>query len=179
MSTKTLMSDEELMQLPDDGHKYEYVDGELKVSPAGILHEIIGVKLIYKLYEFVKKHKLGYVCGSSAGYRMKSGNTRSPDVSFINKSKLPEGKSPEGFAHFAPNLAVEILSPSDSLKGVQEKIKEYFDNGSELVWIINPKKRTAKDYRSLNNYEILHENDKLTGGDVLPGFSCDLKDLFE
>ncbi|MFQ6113831.1 MAG: Uma2 family endonuclease [bacterium] len=179
MSTKTVMTDEELMQLPDDGYKYEYVEGELKVSPTGMLHESIAVNLITKLYEFLKKHQLGRVYSSSAGYRMKSGNVRSPDVSFVRKSKLPEGKSPEGFAHFAPDLAVEILSPSDSLEELHDKVVEYFDNGCEIVWVIDPKKRTATVYQSLNNYQILHENDELTGAEVLAGFSCHLKDLLE
>ncbi len=179
MSTKTLMTDEELMQLSDDGYKYEYVEGELKVSPTGMLHESIGMKLGSKLLEFTNKHQLGRVYGSSAGYRMKSGNVRSPDVSFVRKSRLPQGKSPEGFAHFAPDLAVEILSPSDRVKEIQDKIAEYFENGSERVWVIDPKKRTATVYQSVNNSQILEENDELTGEEVLPGFSCRLKDLFE
>ncbi len=179
MSAKVLLSDEELMRLPKDGYKYEYMEGELKVSPTGMLHESIGVELILKLRAFTKKHQLGRVYSSSVGYRMESGNVLSPDVSFVKKSRLPGGKSPAGFGHFAPDLAVEILSPSDNLQEVEDKITEYFENGSGLVWLINPKKRIATVYHSLRHYQILQENDELRGGEVVPGFSCKVKDLFE
>ena len=179
MSTEaTLMTDEELMQLPDDGYKYEYIDGELEMSPAGMRHERIGVKLLRKLDEFVEKLGLGGVYGSNTGYRMKSGNVLSPDVSFVRKSRLPEGKSPEGFGHFAPDLAVEILSPSDSLNKVEKKVAEYFENGSELVWVMNPKKRITNVYISMASIKVLQENEDLTGEKALPGFSCRL-DLLE
>ena len=179
MSVKTLMSDEELMQLPDDGYKYEYIEGELKVSPAGMLHERIGVKLSRRLDEFVERHQLGGVYGSSTGYRMKSGNVLSPDVSYVRKSRLPEGESPEGFGHFAPDLAVEILSPSDRLDNLKDKIAEYFENGSEQVWVFDPRQRTVFIYPSLTEYEVLHENDVIEGGDLLPGFSLRIADLLE
>ncbi|MFQ5637678.1 MAG: Uma2 family endonuclease [bacterium] len=179
MSVKTLITDEELLQLPDDGHKYEYVEGELKVSPAGMFHERIGANLIIALGSFVKLSGLGGVYSSSAGYRMNSGNLLSPDVSYVRKTRLPGGKHPEGFGHFAPDLAVEILPPSDSLAALQTKINEYFENGSEQVWVFDPRKRMATVYSSLTDYEVLNENDILRGGDLLPGFSCALKDLFE
>ncbi|MFQ5637677.1 MAG: Uma2 family endonuclease [bacterium] len=179
MSVKTLMTDEDLLQLPDDGHKYEYVEGELQVSPANLYHEDIAVNLILRLGKVVKKLRWGRLYSSSAGFRMKSGNLLSPDVSLVKNSRLPGGKSPEGFGYFAPDLAVEILSPSDSLAALQTKINEYFENGSEQVWVFDPRKRMATVYSSLTDYEVLNENDILRGGDLLPGFSCALKDLFE
>lgn len=179
MSTKTLMTDEELMQLADDGHKYEYIDGKLKVTPAGMLHESITVSLINRFCEFLKKEPLGKVYGSSAGYRMNSGNVLSPDVSFVRESKLPGGKSPEGFAHFAPDLAVEILSPSDSWQAIEDKIKEYFENGLELVWLVNPQKRVGRVYDVPDNFRDLDEEAVFAGDPVLPGFSIRLKDLLE
>ncbi len=179
VATKTFMSDEELMLLPDDGSKYEFMEGGLKMSPTGLRHEIIGAKLIYKLYEFVEMDEIGYVCGSSAGYRMKSGNALSPDVSFVRKSRLKNGESLEGFGNFAPDLAVEILSPSEKRSEITGKIKEYFENGSELVWIIDPKKRTATVYHSYDSYSILKENESLSGENVIPGFSCYLAGLLK
>ncbi|MFQ5637123.1 MAG: Uma2 family endonuclease [bacterium] len=179
MSVKTLMTDEELMQLPDDGHKYEYVDGEVKVSPAGLIHERLGLRLGRKLDEFTEKHQLGGVYGSSAGYRMKSGNVLSPDISFIRKSRLHGGKSPKGFGHFAPDLAVEILSPSDRLADLQGKIKEYFENGSEQVWILDPWEKRTFVYHLAADYEVFDEHEDITGGDLLPSFSFRLGDLLE
>ncbi|MFQ5637676.1 MAG: Uma2 family endonuclease [bacterium] len=179
MSVKTLMTDEDLLQLPDDGHKYEYVEGELKVSPAGMLHERLGVKLSRKLDEFADQYQLGGVYGSSAGYRMKSGNLLSPDVSFVKDSTLPEGKVPEGFGHFAPDLAVEILSPTDRLTDLQQKIQEYFENGSEQVWILDPWKKKAFVYRAIHDYRVFDEDEVINGGDLLPGFSFRLADLLE
>jgi Uma2 family endonuclease len=179
MSVKTLMTDEELLQLPDDGHKYEYVEGELKVSPAGMFHERIGANLIIALGSFVKLRGLGGVYSSSAGYRMNSGNLLSPDVSFVRKARLPGGKHPEGFGHFAPDLVVEILSPSDSLAALQTKINEYFENGSEQVWIIDPRKKRTFVYRSATDYATLEEHDEVSGGNLLPGFRFRLTDLLE
>src|SRR5437867_160115 len=112
-------TEEELMALPDDGRKYELVQGEIVVSNAGIEHEFIGVCLIIPLGSFVRQWKLGVVCGSSAGFWMKSGNLRSPDVSFIAKARLQGLRyAPKKFFEGAPDLVVEILSPSDTVESL-------------------------------------------------------------
>lgn len=176
--SKKWMTDEELLSLPSDGYKYEYVKGELRLSPAGLEHEAIGIRLASLLLNHVKTFQLGEVYGSSTGYRLRNGNLRSPDVSFVKRQRLPDGKSPKGFAHFAPDLAVEILSPSDSMNEINEKISEYFDNGTSLVWVINPDSQTVMVYLSPINRCLFQAEDELTGGDIIPGFRCHVKELF-
>lgn len=103
--------------------------------PAGFEHEYIGVKLIVALENFVSRKKLGAVFGSGMGYWMKSENRGSPDVSFINRERLHKfNRMPKGFFKGSPDLAVEILSTSDTVERVHGKIVEYFENDTKLVW---------------------------------------------
>lgn len=172
-------TEESLMSLPDNGNKYEIVKGKLKMNPAGFEHESIGARLISALEKFVRENKLGIVCGSSAGYWMKSGNFRSPDVSFVGKERLKGFKRPpKGFFKGAPDLAVEILSPSDTVEGLHEKIVEYFNNGSHLVWVINPEEQIVLIYHTQQPEKLLRKEDNLYGEDIVPGFSLSVSDLF-
>lgn len=176
-------SDEELLQSPRDGQKYERVDGELRVSPAGCRHEGIGAALLVRLWVFVAERSLGYVFGSSAGFRWPSRhpgqppNVRSPDVSFVAKGRFPDERWPVGFADLAPDLAVEILSPNDNSGDVLQKIGEYLDAGTRMVWLIDPETRSAVVYRDMTTVRTIGEDGALDGADVLPGFACPLKDV--
>lgn len=173
-------TEESLMSLPDNGNKYELVKGKLKMNPAGFEHESIGARLISDLEKFVRENKLGIVCGSSAGYWMKSGNFRSPDISFVGKDRLMGFKRPpKGFFKGAPDLAVEILSPSDTVEGLHEKIVEYFDNGSHLAWVVNPEEQIVLIYHSQQPEKLLRKGDSLDGEDIVPGFSLPVSDLFK
>ncbi len=169
----------ELMALPDDGRKYELVEGEIVVSNAGIEHEFIGARLIILLGGFVLRNKLGVVCGSSAGYWMKSGNLRSPDVSFIAKERLQGLRhAPKKFFQGAPDLVVEILSPSDSVEALHQKIVEYFESGARLIWVLNPAEETVLVYHSPQPDRLLRTGDSIDGEDVVPGFSMPLSELY-
>src|SRR5437867_9872472 len=179
ITRKKYWTDEELMSLPDDGHKYELIDGGLVMTPAGFEHEIIGARLVEILGQFVRRHRLGFVLGSSLGVRLETGDLLSPDVSFIDAKMMPELKrAPKGFPHFAPDLAVEILSPHDSKKTLQRKVGKYFHAGTRLVWIINPGDRTVEVHRSVASRHLLHSGDCLDGEDVIPGFTMPISDLF-
>lgn len=177
IKSKKWMTDEELLSLPKDGYKYEYVKGELRMSPAGLEHGEIGIRLASMLLNYVKTSQLGKVYDSSTGYRLPNGNLRSPDVSFVRLERLPEGRSPKGFAHFAPDLAVEILSPSDNMNEINEKIAEYFDNGTNCVWVVDPDSQTITVYSSPTNRHVLQAEDEVTAENVIPGFHCYVKDL--
>ena len=96
--------------MPKDGQKYELVDGEIRMSPAGGRHGQVIVRLSARLERFVSERGLGAVLDSSTGFRLPGGNVRSPDVSFIAAARLPQGKVPEDFPNLAPDLAVEVLS---------------------------------------------------------------------
>ncbi len=172
-------SDAELMALPDAGVKYELVQGEIVAGPAGFRHEMIGARLIQILGLFVQKAHMGVVCGSSLGCRMDNGNLRSPDVSFVSQTRIEAmGGDVEGFLKGAPDLAVEILSPSDSIGRLNEKAVEYFENGSRLVWIINPEDRTVTVQSPDGPEKIVGPEGVITGEDPVPGFSMPVMDLF-
>src|SRR5689334_9796161 len=100
------MTEEEFMRLPDDGHKYELVDGEAKEVPTGFEHDVIGLTVGRLLYPHT--HGRGFIAGSSAGFRMRTKNVRSPDVSFTQKSRVHGGKPGRSFGAVAPDLCIEI-----------------------------------------------------------------------
>jgi len=177
--TKLLISAEEFLRLSDDGHKYELVNGELRMCPAGLRHEWIGALILGILLAFVRPRRLGYVLGSSVGYKLPSGDVRSPDVSFVAMDKLPDGKIPVGFGEFMPDLAVEVLSPNDKIQDIATKIGEYLAHGVRLLWIVDPDAETVTVYRSLSDVQVFHREDTLTGEAVLPGFTCQVREFFE
>jgi Uma2 family endonuclease len=168
------------MALPDDGNKYELVDGELVVSNSGLEHGYIGVILASALYSFVISRKLGVVLDSSTAFTMKTGNKRSPDVSFLSKNRLQGLKKlPKGFGQGAPDLAVEILSPSNTTAEIHSKIVEYLENGTKLIWVINPEEEYVLVYKSRPSPDrLLSSVDILSGEETLPDFSFAVADLF-
>lgn len=184
MATTTQhVTDEDLLRMPRDGQKYERVDGQVRVSPGGVRHSAVTLRLAARLLAFVSARKLGHVLESSPGFRWpgrnpeRPDNVRSPDVSFIAAGRFPDEREPEGFAALAPDLAVEVVSPSDRHGDVLEKVGEYLDAGTRLVWVINPERRTAAAYRSDTDVRVISESDVLEGEDVVPGFACPLKDV--
>ena len=179
MTTQRAISDEELTRLPKDGKKYQLVDGEIRVSPAGLRHEEIVVRLILRLSAFLAARDGGKVYGSSAGYRLPGGNVRSPDVSVVAAGRLPGDRSPVGFGEVAPDVAVEVLSPSDNPRAVLDGVGEYLAAGVRLVWVIDPKQRRAAVHRSLTETHEIGEDGILEGEDVLAGFRCPLAELLE
>lgn len=172
-------TDEELLALPKDGNKYEVLKGILTMSPAGYTHEFIGVRLIFALESFVRLHKLGVILGSSLGCWMENRDFLSPDVSFIAKERIQGEKNPgDKFFHAAPDLAVEVLSPSEWPNRLNEKLVDYFANGSQLVWVVNPREHVVLIYHSPEEHQILREGDVISGESVIPGFTLPVSELF-
>jgi Uma2 family endonuclease len=183
MSTLLPITDEDLLRLPHDGRKRELVDGGIRLSPAGGRHGQISVELLVRIHAFVRERRLGVVFDSSTGFRIPGRqvgqqDVRSPDVSFVAAGRLPGERAPAGFVELAPDLAVEVLSPDDRRREVLEKVGEFLDAGTRQVWVLDPEERTAAVYRSLTDVRRLGESDSLDGGDVLPGFTCALRDIF-
>ncbi|MEP9412453.1 MAG: Uma2 family endonuclease [Candidatus Brocadia sp.] len=179
IATKKIWTEKELMSLPKEGYKCELIQGKLVMGPAGIEHEEIGANLLTALRSFVSERKLGIVCGSSAGYWMKSGNLRSPDVSFIRKERLQGYKRPpKGFFKGSPDIAIEILSPTDTVESLHGKIVEYFENDTKLAWVVNPEEQTVLIYHSPQPSKLLTKNDLLDGEEILKGFTFPIAELF-
>jgi Uma2 family endonuclease len=182
-TTTRYVTDEELLRLPRDGQKYERVDGEMRMSPAGFRHGAVILRLAIRLGAFVADRRLGHLADSSTGFRWpgrnpdRPDNVRVPDLSFVAAGRFPDEREPIGFPALAPDLAVEVLSPGDRRDDVLEKVGEYLEVGTRLVWVIDPEGRAAVVYRSLMDVRVLGESDALDGEDVVPGFSCLLRDV--
>ena len=176
---RTGWTEEEFLSLPDDEYHYELVDGELVMSNAGMLHGEIAVFVSAALITWVRSQRLGSVCDSSTSFRMKSGNYRSPDVSFISKERL-QGmrRAPQKMLQGAPDLAVEILSPTDTFEGIHNKIVELFENGTKLVWVVNPIQETVLVHHSPKPDKLLLPGDILDGEEIVPGFSLVVAEIF-
>ncbi|MER3403295.1 MAG: hypothetical protein C4337_08435 [Armatimonadota bacterium] len=178
ISTKTRrrMTEEDLKALRDDGHKYELVNGRIRTVPTGGRHGWLEAKLMSLLApRFLHEKPL---FGSSTGFRMVGGNVRSPDLAVMERARLPEGKIPIDFIDGAPDLAIEIISPTERPQEVHEKLREYFDSGAQEVWLIFPDKKELHRYTGLLEVQVLREHETLTTP-LLPGFQLPIAELFE
>lgn len=174
------MTAEELLCLPDDGYRYELVKGELrKMPPAGFEHGALAIRIGALLDQYVRANNLGLVLAAETGFKISSSpdTVRAPDTGFVRKDRIP-AELPKGYFPGAPDLAVEVISPSDTFLEVEEKVFDWLESGSSLVWVINPSPRTVTVYRSFTDISMLMEHDELSGGDPLSGFRCRISELF-
>ncbi|MEP7341800.1 MAG: Uma2 family endonuclease [Acidobacteriota bacterium] len=171
-------TEQKLMQLPDDGNVYELVGGELAMSQAGFEHGDIAMLLGGSLSAYARERKLGRVVAASTGFWMKTGNARSPDVSFISKERLRGRRPTKKFFQGAPDLAVEVISPNDKWQEASKKVAELFANGTRLAWVVNPADQTVLVYHSAQPDRILKAGDLLDGEQVIPGFTFPVAELF-
>ncbi|HEX7859249.1 MAG TPA: Uma2 family endonuclease [Verrucomicrobiae bacterium] len=179
-SQKKDWTEQELQALPDNGFDYEVVNGELVMSPKNnFQHGDICGELLMRMRVHAKAEKLGLVCDSSTGYWMNNRNCRAPDVSFIAKARLVGMKRPaKQFFPGAPDLLVEVLSPNNTRREMEERLRDFFESGAQLAWIIDPETETAEICNSLSDRRLLGPGGELDGEDVLPGFRCKLSELF-
>jgi len=172
MEIKKPVTIDDMYHLPKDGQKYELVDGDVLVSPAGVLHGEIALKIAHIIATFLDDHPIGKLYGENVGLIFPTGNLRSPDAFFVRAEKLPGGKSPDTFGELVPDLAVEVLSPADSTRQVLNKIGEFLECGVPLVWVADPGTRTVTAYQSLSNVQRFTAKDTISAEPVLPGFTC-------
>ena len=182
MTTATkLMTASELLAMPDDGfHRYELVRGELiSMAPAGGEHGAIGSRTCRRIGNFVEANDLGEVFNADTGFIISTDpdTVRCPDVSFVRKERILAEGIPKGFMLGAPDLAVEVISPSDSYSEVAEKAAQLLEAGTQLVVLIDPRTRTVSLHYD-GEIDRLSEGDTLTLGDVVPGFECGVEELF-
>src|SRR2546428_842720 len=141
--TLRLVTAEELEKLPDDGYRYELVEGRvIRMSPVGYLHGKTAVQLIFLLQRHLSGRHLG-VAFTELGFKLASNpdTVRAPDVAFIRQDRIPA--NPRGFWAGPPDLAVEVLSPDDRPSEVQNKVEEYLRRGVPLVVVIDPEDKTV------------------------------------
>lgn len=172
---------DEILHLPDDGFRYELVKGDVrKMTPAGFDHGAIVANLTAPLQQHVKSHGLGVVCGAETGFKLSSDpdTVRAPDVAFVRRERIPGSGRPTGFWPGPPDLAVEVLSPSDTIFAIDEKVAAWLAAGAAGVWVVNPSRRTVTIHRADGTARILSEAETLEADDVVPGFSLPLTELF-
>jgi Uma2 family endonuclease len=179
------MTADELLTLPSfvngSDRRYELIKGALKImSPTKPLHGVICARLAARLVSFVEEHDLGEVFGAETGFLVETDpdTVVGADAAFVSRERLATVETFEKFFPFAPDLAVEVLSPSNTVQEIDEKVNFYFAAGSRAVWVFNPKRRTVAVYRSPFDVRILSEQETLEGGDILPQFRLELAKLF-
>jgi Uma2 family endonuclease len=181
MTTLQRSTASELFAMPDDGFRYELVKGELrKMSPSGSEHGAIIINISLLLAQYVRSKKLGVCFGAETGFKIASDpdTVRAPDVAFIRRERIPQSGIPKKFWPGAPDLAVEVLSPGDTRAEVDEKVEDWLRAGAQAVWVINPKQRGVSVYRPVTDVTRLSEGDELDGGEVVPGFRCEVAEIF-
>jgi Uma2 family endonuclease len=167
-------------RLPDG--KAELVRGEVRLTPPpGAPHGAAASNLLFLLGVHVRQRELGRVFGDSFGYELARlpHTVRVPDASFVSADRLPTQGVGPGLLKFAPDLAVEVLSPSETASELEEKLRDYVASGTSLVWIVDPVRRTVMVIPSDAPVRWLSEGDTLDGGAVIPGFTCVVSEIFE
>ncbi len=168
-----------LRVLDHENRPCELVEGTLVEKPMGYEESEIAGLLITFLNIFVRPRKLGIVTGADGTIRLFPGLVRIPDVAFASWSCFPEGKRPKApIPHIAPDLVVEVLSKGNTKAEIAKKIREYFESGVRLVWLVDLRKRTVRVHTAVDQSVLLTEGQALDGGAVLPGFVLRLDELF-
>jgi Uma2 family endonuclease len=179
LTTKTVTA-EELLAMSD--HKWlELYEGELKnVSPANARHGSVAVQIAALLQLFVKPRKLGAVMVEGGYILARNPDTvLGPDVSFVRQSRIPEEGLPEKFFDGPPDLAVEIISPTNPRKELLAKLQNYLDAGTPLAWLVEANAQTVDVFRPRLAVQRLKRTDQITGEDVIPAFSVTVSEFFQ
>jgi len=175
-----LITGEELLAMGDIG-PCELIDGRIvRMNPIGRSHAYVAANLSMMLNQFVRQHKLGQVLVGEIGIFIQRGpdRIRAADIAFVSTERLAQ-TTESGYLKTAPELAVEIISPSDRWQDVRAKLEDYFTIGVHRVWIVEPDSRAVLVYRSSTEMRKLSESDTVIGEGALDGFSLLVAELFE
>ena len=183
MATKARVTAQDLWRLGEGDIRRELVNGEVvEMAPVGGIHGEITGRIYHKLAEHVERRGGGKVLVGDVGFVLNLPHdperVRAPDVAFVSSERLPEGRLPQGFLHGAPDLAVEVLSPSDNPVEIQQKVRDYIEAGARLVWVVAPQAKTVTVYRGDGSARLLREQEPLEGEEVLPGLTIPLDEVF-
>ena len=179
---RKLLTADDLLRLDAQGVRGELIRGALiETMPAGREHGQIVVNLSAELRNFIKPRKLGILTASDSGVWLERDpdTVREPDIAYFSAEKSPLNERVTGFSEVVPDLAVEVVSPSDSRAAVNDKALMWLRYGARLVWVVHPDARVVDVHREGHPVAALGENDALDGLDVLPGFSCPAREIFE
>jgi len=184
MATKARVTAHDLWRLGEGDTRRELVNGEvIEMAPVGGIHGEVTLRIGRRLAEYVERHGTGKVVVGDVGFVLPLPSdperVRAPDVAFVSSLRLPGGRLPEGFLQGAPDLAIEVLSPSDNPLDVQQKVRDYLEADSRLVWVVAPQAKTVTVYRADGSARLLREHDTLEGEAVLPGLTIPLAEVLQ
>jgi Uma2 family endonuclease len=157
----------------------ELVEGTLVEKAMGALESALATWIIRLLGHYLDANDFGELLGPDGALRLMPGLVRIPDISFLNREKLPGGLPKSPVPELCPDLAIEVLSEGNRAGEVRRKLKDYFLAGVTLVWVVDPRKRTVVVHTAPDQGQTLTEADTLTGGSVLPGFEVHVRRVFE
>ena len=181
-TARELLTADDLLRLSSEGVRGELIRGTLsETMPTGREHGQIAANLTILLGTFVKPKKLGVLTTSDSGVWLERDpdTVREPDVAFFSAEKVSPDERVTGYAEVAPDLVVEIVSPTDRLVAVNDKALMWLRYGVRLVWVVRPEERLVDVHRDGHPAVTLDESAALDGMDVLPGFSCPVREVFE
>ncbi len=176
-----LMTAEELERVPDDGYQYELIEGVVhRMAPASFEPSSLAARVLTRIGSYVEEGGLGEVTGADGGYVLgrDPDTVLAPDVAFVRAERVPSPEERQHFALVAPDLVVEVVSPSDRVRDVDDKVRRYVAAGVPVVWVFDPRRRTVTVQRPNAAPLVLGAEDVLEGEDALPGFRLPLSDLF-
>jgi len=180
-ATATLYTPDDLLALPEQG-RYELIDGYLVERKMGAISSYAATNMLGLLWYFVHNHNLGLVFQANCGYQLFAeapGRVRFADASFIRRGRLPEERPPQGYCQLAPDLVVEAVSPHDTAAELEAKIAQWLAAGVRLVWVLYPESKRLQIHRPDGTVTKLQTTDQLVGEDVVPGFQCQVADIFQ
>jgi Uma2 family endonuclease len=181
VATSLLTTADELLQMPDDGMRYELVRGELLVmTPAGARHGRLAVKVGGLLFEHERKTACGVAFGAETGFLISRDpdTVRAPDAAFVSRERFEAVGDTDKYWPGAPDFAAEVISPKDTFHEVQDKALEWLAAGTIIVLVLDPPKRTATVYRSGGDAHVYGDQDTLDLSDAVPGFTVPVARLF-
>jgi Uma2 family endonuclease len=164
-----------------DTKRLELVKGvPVEMSPTGEEHGVLSMWLGYLLLSYVEAHDLGEVTAAESGFVLSRNpdTVRAPDVGFIAKARLA-GPTSERYFPGPPDLAVEVVSPGDSASAIHAKVFDYLRAGTRLVWVVYPQSRTVAVYGPDTPTRFLDVDEMVEGGDILPGLSLPVREIFK
>ncbi|TWU14550.1 hypothetical protein CA54_34190 [Symmachiella macrocystis] len=173
-------TEEDVVDIHDrENRLYELVDGVLLEKTMGTYESYIAMLLGQFLGDFIRQNNLGILLGADGILRLAPGLVRIPDVSFIARHKLPDGKVPRTLvATLVPDLAIEVISKGNTAEEMQEKLRDYFEVGVGLVWYVDHLRKQVRVYTAVDQEQIVGIEESLDGGDVLPGFTLPVSSIY-
>jgi len=181
VTTQPLTADA-LLAMSSTVGRSELLDGELiRMSPAGFEHGSITLKLAWPIARYVEEHQLGIVCAAETGFLLKRNpdTVRAPDLAFVSQARVDQVGSVKGYWPGCPDLVAEVISPHDTDSEVKAKSMAWIEAGCKVVWIVDPKQKQVKEFRSETSIRIFTVRDRLSASEVFGDWSIEVGKLFQ